>query len=90
MIRGLTANFSAYFGYYSINVLWYIFFSEGEMIIMSNLLNGMKNELNYTETFNGGTAYKSTLNGVLDLFAMGGALRCREKQDKIDLFYRRR
>ena len=55
---------------------------------MSNLLNGMKNELNYTETFNGGTAYKSTLNGVLDLFAMGGALRCREKQDKIDLFYR--
>ena len=55
---------------------------------MSNLLNGIKNELNYAETFNGGTAYKSTLNGVLDLFAMGGALRCREKQDKIDLFYR--
>ena len=35
---------------------------------MNNLLNGMKNETNYTYTENGALTHQSTLDGLLDLF----------------------
>ena len=41
----------------------------------STLFTAMQVENNLTETTNGMTAYKSTLNGVLDLFSKGSSLR---------------
>lgn len=53
---------------------------------MNTLLNGLKaaNNLGYTE--NGAVKYKSTLNPVLDMFALGGAYRTRNDDDCIVLF----
>ena len=53
---------------------------------MNNLLNGMKNATNYTYTENGALTHKSTMSGLLDLFAMGGAYRKRNDNDCILLF----
>ncbi len=54
---------------------------------MSNtFLNGMKAATNYTLTENGALTHKSTLNGLLDLFAMGAAYRTRTDEDCILLF----
>jgi hypothetical protein len=53
---------------------------------MSNFLNGMKSATNYTRTENGAITHKSTLDGLLDLFAMGGAYRTRSNEDCIVLF----
>lgn len=53
---------------------------------MNNLLNGMKNETNYTYTENGALTHQSTLNGLLDLFGMGAAYRTRSDEDCIVLF----
>lgn len=49
-------------------------------------VNGLDNEFNYTHTLNGGAAYKSTMNKILDLFSFGGAYRYRSAEDKIVLF----
>ena len=53
---------------------------------MNRLLNGMKNETNYTYTENGALTHKSTMSGLLDLFGMGAAYRTRSDSDCILLF----
>ena len=54
---------------------------------MSNaFLNGMKTATNYTLTENGAVTHKSTMNALLDLFAMGAAYRTRSDEDVILLF----
>ena len=53
---------------------------------MNTFLNEMKAADNYTLTENGSLTYKSTLNKVLDMFALGGAYRNRSDEDCILLF----
>lgn len=54
---------------------------------MSNtFLNGMKSASNYTRTENGALTHKSTMDGLMDLFAMGAAYRTRTDEDVILLF----
>ena len=53
---------------------------------MNTFLNGIKNETNFTHTENGALTHKSTLDGLLDLFAMGAAYRNRSDEDCIVLF----
>lgn len=53
---------------------------------MNTMLNAMKERNNVTLTENGGVTYKSTMNGLMDLFAMGGAYRFRSEADVIHLF----
>ena len=53
---------------------------------MNTLLNAMKQMDNVTYTENHGVTYKSTMNGLMDLFAMGGAYRKRSDEDVILLF----
>lgn len=53
---------------------------------MNSVLNSLKQENNVKLTENFGTAYKSTLNNVYDLFAFGGAYRQRSDADRILLF----
>lgn len=48
-----------------------------------NYIDALKN---VGRTANGAVAYNSTLDKVYDLFALGGAYRDRNAQDKIDLF----
>ena len=53
---------------------------------MNTFLNGMKEANNFTYTENGALTHKSTMNAVLDLFAMGAAYRSRSDEDCIMLF----
>ena len=54
---------------------------------MSNIfLEGMKSASNYTRTENGALTHKSTMDGLMDLFAMGAAYRTRTDEDVIFLF----
>ena len=54
---------------------------------MSNVfLNTMKASQNYGLTENGAVTYRSTLNGVMDMFALGGAYRKRSEDDVWVLF----
>ena len=53
---------------------------------MNKLMRGLKEENNFNYTENGAVTYKSTLNGVLDLFSMGAAYRNRSDEDCIVLF----
>jgi hypothetical protein len=50
------------------------------------MLNEMKSMLNMKTTENGATAYSSTLNEILDMFAFGAAYRQRSDADVIALF----
>lgn len=52
------------------------------------MLNSIKKELNKKFTENYASAYSSTLNKVLDLFAFGAAYRNRSDEDIIALFER--
>ena len=54
---------------------------------MNDFLKAMKKETNYALTENSGIKHKSTLNVVLDMFAMGGAMRNRTDADIIDNTY---
>ena len=49
-------------------------------------LNNLKQANNYTFTENGATTHTSTLNGLMDLFALGGSYRSRSDDDCITLF----
>ena len=54
---------------------------------MSNtFLNGMKSASNYTRTENGALTHKTTMDGLMDLFAMGAAYRSRTDEDVMLLF----
>lgn len=53
---------------------------------MNALLNGMKNAANFGLTTNGGIKHNTTMSGLLDLFAMGAAMRQRSDADCILLF----
>ena len=53
---------------------------------MNTLLNGMKNVTNYTLTENGGVTHKTTRSDLLDMFAMGAAMRNRSDEDVILMF----
>lgn len=53
---------------------------------MNTLLNGMKNATNYTLTENGGITHKTTRSDLLDMFAMGAAMRSRSDSDVILMF----
>ena len=55
---------------------------------MNEFLNELKKETNYTYTENGGVTHMSTLNEVLDMFAMGGSMRNRPDSDIITMFKR--
>lgn len=52
----------------------------------NKFMTALKNENNLTYTENHARTYKSTLNGLLDLFGMGGAYRSRSDADCILLF----
>ena len=53
---------------------------------MNTLLNGLKNQSNFTHTENGALTHKSTKSMLLDMFAMGAAYRTRTESDVILLF----
>ena len=53
---------------------------------MNELLKAMKEENNYGLTENGGIKHTTTLNRVLDMFAMGGSMRERSDIDIINMF----
>lgn len=53
---------------------------------MNKLLNAMQEVNNYKLTENGDIAYKSTMNGLMDMFALGGSYRKRSETDCIVLF----
>lgn len=53
---------------------------------MSNLISAMKSATNYTYTENGAVTHKTTMSGLLDMFAMGAAYRTRSDEDCILLF----
>lgn len=55
---------------------------------MNTLLNGMKNATNYGLTENGAIKHNTTMSGLLDLFAMGAAMRERTDADCILMFKR--
>ena len=53
---------------------------------MNQLLNGLKNQSNFTLTENGGITHKTTKSMLLDMFAMGAAMRNRSENDVILMF----
>ena len=53
---------------------------------MNSFLNGMKQVNNYAVTENGALTHFTTMDGLMDLFAMGAAYRTRTDEDVILLF----
>ena len=53
---------------------------------MNEYLKNLKVDNNYGYTENGGIKHKTTMNNVLDMFAMGGAMRNRSEDDIINMF----
>ncbi len=53
---------------------------------MNAFLNGMKEETNFTYTENGALTHKTTNSNLLDMFAMGAAMRNRSEEDCILMF----
>lgn len=52
----------------------------------NKFMTGLRQATNYTLTENGATTHRSSLNGLMDLFALGGAYRNRTDEDCITLF----
>ena len=52
----------------------------------NTLLNSLKQTANVKRTENGAISLKSTMDGVMDLFALGAAYRSRSDEDVILLF----
>ena len=53
---------------------------------MNTFMNGLKTATNYTLTENGGITHKTTKSDLLDMFAMGAAMRKRSDADVILMF----
>ena len=53
---------------------------------MDKFLQGLINETNFTYTENGGITHKTTKSDLLDMFAMGAAMRTRSDEDVILMF----
>ena len=53
---------------------------------MNQLLNGLKNQSNFTLTENGAITHKTSKSMLLDMFAMGAAMRNRSDNDVICMF----
>ena len=53
---------------------------------MNKFMNGMENATNYTYTENGAVTHKTTKSDLLDMFAMGAAMRTRSDEDVILMF----
>ena len=53
---------------------------------MNSFLNGMKQVNNFATTENGALTHFTTMDGLMDLFAMGAAYRTRTDEDVILLF----
>lgn len=53
---------------------------------MNTFLEGMKAATNFTSTENGAITHRTTLNDVLDMFALGGSYRKRSDEDCTLLF----
>lgn len=53
---------------------------------MNKFLNGLTDATNYTSTENGGITHKTTKSDLLDMFAMGAAMRSRSDEDIILMF----
>lgn len=53
---------------------------------MNTFMTGLKNTTNYTYTENGALTHTSTMDSLMDLFAMGAAYRTRSDEDCILLF----
>ena len=53
---------------------------------MNTFMNGLKSNYNYTTTENGAITHKSTKSDLLDMFAMGAAMRTRSDEDVILMF----
>ena len=53
---------------------------------MNKFMNGMVNATNYTYTENGAVTHKTTKSDLLDMFAMGAAMRTRSDEDVILMF----
>lgn len=53
---------------------------------MNTFMNGLKDTFNYTLTENGGVTHKTTKSDLLDMFAMGAAMRNRSDEDVILMF----
>ena len=53
---------------------------------MNPLVAGLAKQSNVAFTENGALSNRSTLNNLLDFFALGGALRERQETDIINLF----
>ena len=53
---------------------------------MNTFMNGLKNANNITLTENGGITHRSTRSDLLDMFAMGAAMRKRSDADVILMF----
>lgn len=53
---------------------------------MNTFMNGLKNATNFTYTENGAITHKTTKSDLLDMFAMGAAMRTRSDEDVILMF----
>ena len=53
---------------------------------MNKFMNGLSNATNYTLTENGAVTHTSTRSALLDMFAMGAAMRKRADEDVILMF----
>lgn len=53
---------------------------------MNTLLNGLQNSTNLIYTENGGLTHKTTRSALLDMFAMGAAMRQRSESDILLMF----
>ena len=52
----------------------------------NTFMNALKNEANYTFTENGAITHRTTKSDLLDMFALGGAMRKRSEEDVILMF----